>query len=212
MKKAYIFDLDGTLLDSMTKGWKDVQYTYLDAQGAVYPEDILNRVATMGLYRGCEYYHQQFLPHIPTEEIFASLTGLMKKEYDETILLKPNAEKALQSLKAQGAKLCVLTAGIHQLFDGCLRRLGVEKYFEHIWSTEDLPYTKTDPNIYKEVARLLGVAAEDCVMLDDNVNALKAAKEAGFSTVGVYDEVEKERKQAMLETVDLYIYDFEELL
>ena len=91
-------------------------------------------------------------------------------------------------------------------------RLGVEKYFDHIWSTEDLGLKKTDPAIYAEVAKRLGVKAEECVMVDDNVNALKTAKQVGFYTIGIYDEVEKEKVQEMLDSTDQYIYDFKELL
>jgi len=211
-KKAYIFDLDGTLLDSMTKGWKDILLVYLDEQGVEYPKDLMGTIATLGLYKLCEYYHERFLPDIPADEMYKTFTSRMKQEYDHTILLKPNVEELLVKLKAQGVSLNVLTAGVHQLFDGCLVRLGIEKYFDNIWSTEDLGLKKTDPAIYAEVAKRLGVKAEECVMVDDNVNALKTAKQVGFYTIGIYDEVEKEKVQEMLNSTDRYIYDFKELL
>ena len=211
-KKAYVFDLDGTLLDSMTKGWKNILHGYLDERGVSYPSNLMGTVAPLGLYKLCEYYQEHFLPDIPAGEMYQVFTARMKKEYDHTILLKPNVEELLLKLKAQGVSLNVLTAGVHQLFDGCLKRLGVEKYFDHIWSTEDFSLKKNDPAIYAEVANRLGVEAENCVMVDDNVNALKTAKQAGFYTIGIYDEVEKEKEQEMLASTDRYIYDFKELL
>ena len=209
--KAYIFDLDGTLLDSM-QVWNSVLLGCLDERKIFYPKTIMRDIAALGLYRTCEYLHERYLPDESADELFAHFTSSMKKQYDNVITLKPNAEKLLRHLKAQGVSLNVLTAGVHSLFDGCLKRLDVEKYFDNIWSTEDFCLKKTDKNIYTEVAKRLGVVPSECAMLDDNVYALKAAKAAGFCAIGVYDEVEKAAKTQMLSNTDLYIQDFAQLL
>ena len=191
---------------------KNILLGYLDERGVEYPKNLIDTVGALGIYKLCEYYHEHFLPDMSADEMFNTFTLRMKREYDHTILLKPNVEELLIKLKGQGVSLNVLTAGVHQLFDGCLVRLGVEKYFDHIWSMEDFGLKKDDPAIYTEVAKRLGLSTEDCVMVDDNVNALKAAKQVGFYTIGIDDDVEKEKVQEMFDFLDKYIYDFKELL
>lgn len=208
--KAYIFDLDGTLLDSM-QAWEGVLIGYLNEKKVAYPPTIMRDVSALGLYKTCEYLQAHYLPQDTADGLFSMFTQRMKEQYDGFINLKPNAEKALLALKKRGVFLCVLTAGVHYLFDDCLKRLQVEKYFDYIWSTEDFALKKTDPHIYLRVAEKLGVDPSECVMIDDNLNALKTAQSAGLKAVGVFDEVEREAEGAMLETVDLYIHDFSQL-
>ncbi len=211
-KKAYIFDLDGTLLDSMTMGWQRVLLGYLDEQGISYPSDIIKRVVALGLKGVAKYYKENLLVDGSEEEIYNAIIEMMREQYATVIPAKGNVEALLKKLKGEGASLNVLTAGIHSLFDPCLKRLGLDKYFDHAWSTEEFAYTKADPALYKEVARVLGVAPKDCVMVDDSITALRPAKEAGFWAVGVYDEVAKDYEKDMRALCDLYIYDFDELL
>ena len=211
-KKAYIFDLDGTLLDSMKIGWQRVLLGYLDEQGVSYPSDIIKRVVALGLKGVAKYYKENLQVGGSEEEVYSAIIEMMREQYATVIPAKGNVETLLKSLKGDGASLNVLTAGIHPLFDPCLKRLGLDKYFDNIWSTEEFAYTKADPALYKEVARILGFASEDCVMVDDSITALRPAKEAGFATVGVYDEVSKDYERDMRALCDLYIYDFNELL
>ena len=211
-KKAYIFDLDGTLLDSMTMAWKHALLEYLDGQGVVYPNDIIKRVVALGLPGVAKYYKENLAVEGSEEEIYASIIKKMQEKYNTVIPAKANVEALLKKLKAEGASLNVLTAGTHRLFDPCLKRLGLTDYFEHTWSTEEFAYTKAQPILYQEVARILGVEPSDCVMIDDSITALRPAKEAGFAVIGVYDEVSKDCEAEMRALCDLYIYNFEELL
>ncbi len=211
-KKAYIFDLDGTLLDSMKIGWQRVLLGYLDGQGVSYPSDIIKRVVALGLKGVAKYYTETLKVGGSEEEIYNAIIEKMREQYATVITAKGNVETLLKKLKSEGASLNVLTAGIHPLFDPCLKRLGLDKYFDNIWSTEEFAYTKADPAIYKEAARVLGVAPEDCVMVDDSITALRPAKETGLVAVGVYDEVAKDYEEDMRALCDLYIYDFNELL
>ena len=209
--KAYVFDLDGTLLNSMCV-WEEVLLGYLNEKKVAYPPTIMRDISALGLYKTCAYLQEHYLPQDTADGLFAMFTQRMKEQYDHFIPLKPNAENLLLALKQRGVLLCALTAGVHYLFDGCLQRLGVAKYFDYIWSTEDFGLKKTDPTIYLQVAEKLGVAPRECVMVDDNLNALKTAKSVGFQTIGVFDEVERAAESAMTETADLYIRDFSKLI
>ena len=178
-KKVYLFDLDGTLIDSMTFGWKRTLLSYLDEQGVRYPHDIIKKVAALGLRGVAKCYKEELSAEGDEQSIYAELIAKMQEAYNHTIPAKPNAEKILKKLKDEGAVLCVLTAGVHALFDPCLKRLGLTEYFDYLWSTEEFPVNKADPAIYDLIAKRLGVEKEDCARVDDSIAALKPAKSAG---------------------------------
>ena len=211
-KKVYIFDLDGTLIDSMTIGWNRVLLKYLDDRGIAYPSDIISQVIALGFKGIVQYYKTHFPLQESEEEVFSSLINGMQELYNNVFLAKSNVEETLRALKKRGARLNVLTASPHRFLDPCLKRLGLTDLFENLWSLEDFPTTKADPKIYELAAERLGVAPSDCAMVDDSISALRPAKEAGLATVGVYDEISASREAEMRALADKYIYNFKELL
>ena len=209
--KTYIFDLDGTLIDSMTMAWEHLLLKYLVDRNIDYPNDLIKSVITLGFAGVAKYYKEHF-PIVESEkEIVAYFLKEMQVLYNERIPAKPYVLETLQILKERGASLNVLTASPHCFLDPCLKRLGMTEYFDHLWSGEDFPTTKADPKIYKLAAERLGRKVEDCVMVDDSIVAIKSAKEAGLQTIGVYDEVSKEYENELRAVGDQYIYTFQEL-
>ena len=212
MKKKYIFDLDGTLIDSMTIAWKYILLKFLDERGIDYPSDIIKRVITLGFPGIAAYYKEHFSVTETPEEIVAYFQDGLQELYDNVIPAKPHVEETLRTLKKRGMKLNVLTASPHSFLDPCLKRLGLTELFDNLWTLEDFPTTKADPKIYLLAAERLGVIPEDCVMVDDSIGAIRPSKAAGLTTVGVYDDVSKDCEAEMRATADTYIYDFKELL
>lgn len=211
-KKIYIFDLDGTLIDSMTMAWEKVMLKYLDDHGVVYPPDIISRVVALGFQGLVAYYKEHFHINEPAEKMLADILNGLQGLYDNVIPAKPNVEETLIALREKGIRLNVLTASPHRFLDPCLKRLGLIGYFDNLWTVEDLGVTKADPRIYEIIAQKLGVATSDCVMVDDSLPSLRTAKSAGVFTVGIYDEISKHHENIIREFVDQYIYNFKELL
>lgn len=211
MIKAYIFDVDGTLVDSMGE-WGKVLPSFLDKCGVEYPADIVKRVVALGLPGVAKYYKEHFPIVATEEEILAYFVQNFKRKYATEIMGKPNVKETLTALKVRGIKVCALTAGMHVLFDDCLKRLGLWELFDYCWSSDDFPYKKSEPAIYKEVAKRLRLDVSECAMVDDSVGALIPAKEAGMATVGIYDDFSKANEPVMRGLADRYIYDLKELL
>ena len=211
MKKVYIFDVDGTLIDSMGE-WKKVIPSLLEERGIAYPNDLVKRVVALGLPGVAKYLTEQFPLELSVQEVLSYFTQRFQQKYAEEIREKPGVKETLTALKARGAILCTLTAGSHTLFDACLKRLGLWELFDFCWSTEDFPVSKADPTIYKLVADRLGVSIEDCLMVDDSLSALNSAVESGIYTVGIYDEFSKENEKEIRNKVNRYLYRLEELL
>lgn len=132
--------------------------------------------------------------------------------YLHSIPAKENVIPVLEKLKADGAKLNILTASPHITLDPCLKRLGMYDLFDNVWSCDDFATTKANPEIYRQVAIRLGERVEDILFLDDNLNADRTAKTAGMQVCGVYDDSSKEYISQMQAENDHYIFNFSELL
>ncbi|MBO7213893.1 MAG: HAD family phosphatase [Clostridia bacterium] len=207
---TYLFDFDGTLVDSMPTFCKGM-LKILDDHGVSYGDDIVKIITPLG-YLGSAKYFQSIGLNLSVEEIVALATEYFLNEYANNIPAKNNVISTLKALKDGGASLNVLTASPHSMLDPCLKRLGVFGLFDNVWSCEDFSTTKADPNIYLMVANTLGKTVKDVVFLDDNFNACKTAKTSGMNVLGVYDDSSKDFVEDMKKIADGYVYDFKELL
>ena len=211
MQKVYIFDLDGTLIDSMPV-FSSVVLGYLDKNGISYPDDIVATLTPLGYIGAAKYIADHFSGAYRAEDVYEQLKEEALRAYGATIPLKANVKETLEGLKVQGHRLNVLTASPQIFINACLKRLGVYDLFEKAWSIDDFGLTKADEAIYVAAAKRLGVTPADCIMLDDNLNVLKTAKKVGMATVGVYDESSKDVMEEMRTIADKYVVDFKDLL
>ncbi|MBQ8322587.1 MAG: HAD family phosphatase [Clostridia bacterium] len=210
--KAYIFDLDGTLVDSMTGGWIKMLKEFLVKRNVQFTPQMIKRGIALGLYGVAQDFKERFGFTESVEEIVAQFRSVLRVKYETVIPQKSNVRETLVALKARGVSLNVLTASPHEFLDPSTKRLGLYELFDNVWSIEDFSTTKADPLIYKTAAERLGLPLDSCVMVDDSVAALKPAKEAGMKTIGVYDEFSAGYEAEMRAIADQYIYDFKELL
>ncbi len=208
--KTYLFDFDGTLVDSMPT-FVSSMLRILDENGIAYGDDIIKIITPLGLLGTADYFVKIGVP-LSKEEIIELMKKYMLEAYFYHIEAKENVISVLATLRKQGASLNVLTASPHITLDACLKRLGILDLFANVWSCDDFGTTKADPEIYKMAAEKIGVPVSDVLFLDDNFNADKTAKSAGMKVCGVYDESSKEYVDEMKALADYYIYDFSELL
>lgn len=211
MQKTYIFDLDGTLVDSMPVGI-GIVLGFLDEKGISYPEDIVTTLTPLGYKGSAKYIADHLTGGYEVEKIYEYFKAETLRAYGETIPLKVHVQETLEELKAQGACLNVLTASPQLLTDLCLKRLKIYDLFDNVWSIDAFGMTKAEEGIYIEAARRIGVRPQDCVMVDDNLNVLKTAKKVGMTTVGVYDDSSKDVMEEMRAVADQYVEDFAKLL
>lgn len=206
----YLFDLDGTLVDSMPV-YGATMVRFLDEHNIKYPSDIRETVTPLG-YKGTAEYFKTLGVAMKVEEIVKDLKGAIRKEYEKNISAKKNVVSVLTALKKRGDRLNVLSASPFEFIASCLRRLEILDLFENVWSSDDFNTKKTDPEIYKQVAKRLGARTEDVIFLDDNYTALKTAKSVGMHVYGVYDETSKMHEQEIKALSEKHIEDFNALL
>lgn len=205
----YIFDFDGTLVDSMRQ-WSAKMLNILDKNGINYPPDIIKTITPLG-DRGTAEYFRKLGVKMSVSEILELMDSYAMKEYQFNIPAKPYVAETLHRLKADGHSLNVLTASPHKMLDVCLKRLNLYEIFDNVWSCDDFEYTKSQPEIYLSAARRLGADVSDCIFADDNYNAVSAAKAAGMTVIAVYDDSSAELEPEMRAVSDRYIRDFREL-
>lgn len=207
---TYLFDFDGTLVDSMPT-YVNAMLRILDENGIDYGDDIVKIITPLGVLGTADYYIKMGLK-LQREEIIDLMKRYMAEEYFYNIPAKKNVISVLKQLKEKGANLNVLTASPHITLDACLKRLNIYDLFTNVWSCDDFNTTKADPNIYVMAAKKLGEKVENVLFLDDNFNADKTAKTAGMKVCGVYDASSAEYTEEIKAITDYYIYDFSELL
>ncbi len=212
-RKTYVFDFDGTLIDSvpMIEG---VFLRMLHTYGAHYddPKEIVKTLMPLGYLGSAKYSAEKLGATAPAEELVASMRKDSLEEYRHRIPAKKGVAEGLRALKEQGASLNVLTATPHLMIDPCLARLGLWELFDNVWSCEEFSTTKADPHLYELVAERLGEPLPEVIFVDDNVHSLRTAKAAGMRVFGVFDEFSADMEQEIRSFADGYLFDLSEFL
>lgn len=211
MENTYLFDFDGTLVDSMPT-YVSAMLRILDENKIPYDNSIIKIITPLGLNGTAAYYIDQLGVNMTREQLICVMKEYMLDAYFHTIPAKPNVPEVLKALKTRGASLNVLTASPHITLDACLKRLGLWELFDNVWSCDDFATTKADPQIYVMAAERLQTSVDRVLFLDDNLNADTTAKAAGMPVCGVYDDSSKDYVDQIKAVTDYYIYDFQELL
>lgn len=205
----FIFDMDGTLIDSMD-AYGGAMVRFLDDNKIEYPSDIVKIITPLG-FKGSAEYFKTLGAKKTINEMLTDFTEYMIEPYTKTIPEKEGVTETLLRLKKEGHSLNVLTASPHVTLDPCLKRLGLYDLFENVWSCDDFYMTKSEPEIYVEAAKRLGTTVSECIFIDDNVNAVKTAKKAGMHAWGIYDKSSADYIDEMKEISERYIYSFTEI-
>lgn len=211
MYNKYLFDFDGTLVDSMPT-YVSVMLRILDENNISYGDDIIKIITPLGFLNTAKYFHEKLGLTKSVDEIMKLMVDYATYEYTYNIPAKANVIEVLKELKAKGADLNVLTASPHTSLDPCLKRLGIYDMFTNVWSCDDFNTTKADPEIYRMAAAKMNTDVSQVLFLDDNINADKTAKEAGMRVCAVYDDTSADMVEEMKAVCDMYIYNFTELL
>ena len=204
-KKYAIFDMDGTLIDSMVF-WKNLATEYLTSKGILQiPADILEQIKPMTMSESAALFRREFGL---TGDVEAQMNEMMEDHYRNDIPLKPGAWEYLENLHRQGVRMCVASATAEHLMESCLTRLGVRQYFEFLLSCETVGAGKRSPLVYQESARRLGTVPGEIAVYEDALYAVQTAKAAGFHVVGVYDDSAADSWQAIEQESDEVILNW----
>ncbi|MBQ3842347.1 MAG: HAD family phosphatase [Ruminiclostridium sp.] len=210
--KGAIFDLDGTLFDSMGF-WSHLDERFLKKHGVFpVPQDYMLEIAHLGAVETAVYTKKRFGFTMEVEEMMQEWHEDAVGYYRDEVTMKPGAEEYLRKLKNAGIKLAVATANSRDLYMPAVLRLGLDGVFSAYAEVDEVGRKKGFPDIYELAAQRLGVKPAECAVFEDIYVALMGAKAGGFITVGVYDETSERDKELIKGSADAFVDSFGLLL
>ena len=198
MNKRYaIFDMDGTLIDSM-RYWKNLGREYLALHGVTENlDEIMERIKPMTMTESAELFRTEFHLDGTKECIATEMNQMMDEHYRNDIPLKDGVEVYIKKLHELGVKMCVASATDVELMQACLERLGIKKYFTFLLSCEEVGVGKRKPDVYFEALKRLQekevILPENIAVYEDADYAIYTALDAGFYTIAVLDDSNRKK-------------------
>ncbi len=204
--KGVIFDVDGTLLDSMFL-WDTVGSEYLRSLG-IEPREGLNEIfRSMSLYQAACYYQKEYGVTLLVEEIMDGVNAMIEDYYRYEVQLKEGTAEFLEFLYRNGVKMCVATATDRHLVEAALERLKIPHYISEIFTCTSVGHGKDEPVIFERALSFLQTLKSETLVFEDALYAVKTAKSAGFTVVAVYDKYQGNQKEVRA-SADWYIHNF----
>lgn len=207
--KGAIFDLDGTLLDSM-EVWDHLAEKYLTRKGMIPAPGLREMLRAMTVAETAEYFRKEYGVPGSGETIRNEINALAESEYIDSLPLKESAGEFLHRLGENGVRMCVATATDRHLVEAAFKRLGVEKFFCGIITCHEMGCGKDRPDIFFKALSILGTAMDETVVFEDSLYAIRTAKAAGFKVAAVYDASADGSRQEIRAAADWYLNSFSE--
>ena len=208
--QSAIFDMDGTLLDSMPI-WRDLGTSVLRGLGIEPEPETDEMLKTLSLRHGIAYCKEHY--HLPQteEELIGRVVDRVADFYQHEVQAKPGVDKFLSLLKMEGVWMYVATATDRHLAQAALRHAGIDGYFRGIITCQEVGHGKDSPEIYERAMTRLQSNKRDTVVFEDALHAIETAKAAGFRVCAVYDSYAEAEQDKIRALSDYYILSFEDM-
>lgn len=207
-KRFFMFDMDGTLADSMWL-WDDFLEIFLESYQKKIDMEARKMFEELPLRKSAEYVAKRFGLPLSGEDIFREWTTEIQYKYWKELCLKQGAGQYLHYLKENGKKIALVTANHRELAEGFLDHHDVLRLFDVLVCGDQMEIDKSDPEYYRYALQCVGGAAENAVLFEDTYAALRTAKKIPVDTVIVEDLSARQDRNALMEKADLYIRHFE---
>lgn len=209
--KGAIFDLDGTLVDSMWV-WNQIDLDYLKSKGHAMPKNLKSEICHLSFTQTANYFKERFNLSDSIENILEDWHNMAFNHYSESVKLKDGVKQFLDKLKEKNIKIALATSNSMPLLKACLKNNGIYDYFDSITTTDEVSNGKNCPDVYLLAAKKLNVEPTDCIVFEDILPAIKGAKAANMTVVAVHDNHSLSDLYEITQTSDKYIKSYLELV
>ena len=206
-----IFDLDGTLIDSMPV-WRNTGKRYLENHQIPIPDNLLSVMKKQTLPQTAEFFRRELGATQSVEEICREVISYVADQYAHSIPLKPFVREYLEAEKQKGTKMCILTASEASYIHLALERLNILPYFDFVATCTEVGATKDKPEVFYQIMHRLGGTLENTIVFEDAYYAIKGAKDGGFTVYAIADATSVSETALIRETADQYITSYQTLL
>ena len=208
MGKGAIFDVDGTLLDSMPI-WEDAAARFLAGLGIRAQEGLGDIMFRMSLDEGAVYLKNTYGLDMSVEEVKAGVLGVIRYFYVNQVQPKAGVREFLKELSSRRIPMYIATSSNREHIRAAFERLGLYEYFDGMITCEEAGAGKREPTIFLLAAQRMGLAPQDIFVFEDVIHAVRSAGSAGFVTVGVYDKASEPDNEAMRAESSIYLHSLE---
>lgn len=208
--KAVIFDLDGSLVDSMWI-WRDIDIEYLGRFGIEIPDNLQKDIEGKSFSETAVYFKERFLIPDSLEQMKDDWNKMAWDKYVHEVMLKPGADVFLKYCIKKGIKLGIATSNSRALVEAVADARGFGKNFDCIMTACEVERGKPSPDIYLAVAKRLEVMPEQCLVFEDITAGIMAGKNAGMRVCAVEDQYSLHQTEEKKELADYYIRDYYEI-
>ncbi len=205
-----IFDMDGTLLDSM-KIWESVAQEYLLSMGKTPREGLRDILWPMSLVQAADYLRVNYDLGLSNEKIMEGIDSIIEDFYNNTAPAKSGALELLELLNSSGVKMILATATNRKMVEAALSRTGMLKYFTEILTCSEVGFSKENPEIFLRAYELLNTPKDETYVFEDALFAIRTAKNAGFKVVAVSDESSNFCAEEIKALADIYVDSLNEI-
>lgn len=209
--EAVIFDLDGTLVDSMWM-WRKIDIEYLGRFGIALPESLQNEIEGMSFSETAAYFKERFQLADSLDTIKSDWNAMACDKYKYEVPFKEKAPAFLECCKQRGMKLGIATSNSQTLVESAAESLSLRRYFSCIMTACEVNKGKPAPDIYLAVAERLGVSPGKCLVFEDILPGIQAGKNAGMSVCAVEDAYSADIREEKCRLADFFIESYAELL
>ena len=208
--KAVIFDLDGTLVDSMWM-WSDIDREFLSARNLPFEDDLQEKIEGMSFTETARYFQEYFHLKETVEELKEIWNEMAMEKYRNEVPLKEGADRFLQYLKERDIKMGIATSNSSELVEAVSSAHGLDRYISCVITACSVNRGKPAPDVYLEAARQLEVQPQDCLVFEDIVKGIEAGKNAGMKVCGVEDDYSVWQREKKRQACDYYIRSYLEI-
>ncbi len=209
--KAMIFDMDGTLMDSMWI-WPDIDDYYVKKYDLVLPDDFHTAIEGKAYRETAQYFIDVLHMSMDVEAIMKEWTQLAYERYKNDVFLKPGAKELLKYGKEKGIVFGIATSNGRSLVDMVLKERNIQQYFQSVRTSCEVGKGKPSPDVYLKVSEDIGVSPENCLVFEDVPMGILAGKRAGMRVCAIYDKFSEKQDQQKKELADYYIRDFRDVM
>lgn len=209
--KGIIFDLDGTMIDSMWM-WRDIDIEFLAARKLPFSEQLQLDIEGMSFRETADYFVNTYSLSETQEELMAIWIEMAKDKYMHHVPVKPGLMQFLEEMKAHGIKMGIATSNARELLDAAANAHGIYEYMDAVVTANEVAHGKPAPDVFLAAAKKIGIDPQFCLVFEDIPQGIRAGKAAGMRVCAIADDYSEGLREEKRLLADFYIDSYTQIL